>query len=94
MPEKDPISMFCGLPVILATLPIFDAVATANRYGNGSSRSLRVMLSTNGTITRQTISFTKNAESTPDVKTTAGNRRDGFSRRSTISAFHSKNPTR
>jgi len=69
-------SMFCGFPVIVATLPIFDAVATANRYGNGSSRSLRLMLSTNGTITRQTISFTKNAESAPDVNTTAGNRRE------------------
>ena len=94
MPENEPISMFCGFPVILATLPIFDAVATANRYGNGSSRSLRVIFSTNGTITRQTISFTKNAESTPDVKTTAGRRCDGVSRRSTISAVHSKNPTR
>ena len=40
------------------------------------------------------LSFTKNAESTPDVKTTAGRRCDSFSRRSTISAVHSKNPTR
>src|SRR5207237_9034728 len=31
IPENDPISMFCGLPVIVATLPIFDAVATASR---------------------------------------------------------------
>ena len=29
MPESEPISMFCGLPVIVATLPMFDAVATA-----------------------------------------------------------------
>jgi hypothetical protein len=27
--EKDPISMFCGFPVILATLPIFDAVGNS-----------------------------------------------------------------
>src|SRR5438874_12478913 len=31
IPENDPISMFCGLPVIVATLPMFDAVATASR---------------------------------------------------------------
>ena len=28
-------SMFCGLPVIVATLPMFEAVATASRYGSG-----------------------------------------------------------
>src|SRR5437588_300922 len=31
IPEKEPISMFCGLPVMVATLPIFEAVATASR---------------------------------------------------------------
>src|SRR5438445_12637504 len=30
IPEDDPISMFCGLRVIVPTLPILDAVATAN----------------------------------------------------------------
>src|SRR5437660_9480527 len=43
----------------------------------------RVMLRTNGTITRQTMSFTKNAERNPHVKMTAGSRYAGFSRRST-----------
>src|SRR5438445_11725698 len=47
----------------------------------------RVMLRTNGTITRQTMSFTKNAERNPHVKMTAGSRYAGFSRRSTISAL-------
>ena len=31
IPDSDPISMFCGLPVIVATLPMFEAVATATR---------------------------------------------------------------
>src|SRR2546430_15941081 len=47
----------------------------------------RVMLRTNGTIIRQTMSFAKNAERNPHVKMTAGSRYAGFSRRSTISAL-------
>jgi len=94
MLENEPINMFWGFPVMLATLPIFEAVATASRYGSGLNPNLRVIFKTNGTITRHTMSFTKSAESTPEVKTTAGNSRDGFKLRSTISAFHSKNPTR
>jgi hypothetical protein len=31
IPDNEPISMFCGLPVIVATLPVFEAVATATR---------------------------------------------------------------
>ncbi len=31
MPEKLPIIMFCGLPVIVATLPTLEAMATASR---------------------------------------------------------------
>src|SRR2546427_4945490 len=54
----------------------------------------RVMFKTNGTMTRQTMSFTKNAEKIPDVKITAGNNRAGLKRRSTTSAIHSKKPTR
>ena len=90
--RERPISMFCGFPVMVATLPTFDHVATARRYGSGAESARDA--STKGTITRHTISFTKNAESTPDVNITAGNSRDGFNRRSTISTFHSKNPTR
>ena len=66
--------MFCGLPVIVATLPMFDAVATASRYGTGASPSRRAMCRTNGVITRHTMSLTRNAESTPQVKTTVGSR--------------------
>ena len=50
-------------------------------------------MSTNGTITRHTISLTKNADNTSQVKITAGNRCVGFRRRRTTSAFHSKKPT-
>ena len=53
-----------------------------------------VIVSTNGTMTRHTISLTKNADKTPQVKITAGNRWVGFKRRRTTSAFHSKKPTR
>jgi hypothetical protein len=31
IPEKLPTSMFCGLPVSVATLPTFEAVASAMR---------------------------------------------------------------
>lgn len=44
-------SMFCGLPVMLATLPMLDPVATASRYASGGRPIRRVMCSTNGTIT-------------------------------------------
>jgi len=30
-PEIDPIRMFCGLPVMVAVLPMFDAVASPSR---------------------------------------------------------------
>ena len=63
--ENEPMSMFCGLPVMLATLPIFEAVATARRYGSGLMPIRRVSASTIGTMTRQMMSLTKNADSTP-----------------------------
>src|SRR5437868_2043573 len=72
--ENEPMSMFCGLPVMLATLPIFEAVATARRYGSGLMPIRRVSASTIGTMTRQMMSLTKNADSTPLVKMTVGNR--------------------
>src|SRR4051794_41955411 len=79
MPEKDPISMFCGLPVMVATLPMFELVATASKYGSGGRFIRLVMLSTKGTMTRHTMSFTKNAERIPQVKITAGKRDCGGS---------------
>jgi len=66
--------MFCGLPVIVAVLPILDAVATARRYGTGLTPMRRVAVSTKGTITRQMMSLTKNAESNPLRRITVGSR--------------------
>ena len=65
MPEKLPTSMFCGLPVSVATLPTLAAVASAIRYGTGGRRSRRARSSTMGAITRHTTSLTKSADSTP-----------------------------
>ena len=31
MREKEPMIMFCGLPVIVATLPTLEAIGTARR---------------------------------------------------------------
>ncbi len=31
IPEDEPMSMFCGLPVMVATEPMFAAVASASR---------------------------------------------------------------
>jgi hypothetical protein len=66
--------MFCGLPVMVATLPTFDAVATATRYGTGGRPRRRAMCNTNGVMTRHTMSFTRNADNKPQVKTTVGSR--------------------
>ena len=74
IPDSEPISMFCGLPVIVAVLPMFDAVATATTYGIGGSPRRRAMRSASGVITRHTMSFTRNAEKRPLVKITVGNR--------------------
>ena len=64
-----PIIMFCGLPVMVATLPMFDAMATASRYGTGLRPSRRVISSTSGVSTRHMVSLTKNAEKTPATST-------------------------
>ena len=60
--DSEPMSMFCGLPVIVAVLPMFDAVATATTYGIGGSPRRRAMRNARGVITRHTMSFTRNAE--------------------------------
>ena len=52
----------------------------------------RLAVSANGTITRQMMSLTKKAESTPLVKMTVGSRWRGFRRVTTSSVIHSKNP--
>ena len=69
MCEKLPIIMFCGLPVMVATLPILAAMATASRYGTGLRRSRPVISSTSGVSTRHMVSLTKKAEKTPETRT-------------------------
>src|SRR5579864_1472394 len=94
MCEYEPMSMFCGLPVIVATLPIFEAVATASKNGSGCRRILLVRTKTKGTITKQTMSFTRNADRIPEVKITAGRNARGCRCFSTASVVHSKKPER
>ena len=53
-----------------------------------------VTVSTKGTITRQMMSLTKNADRMPLVKMTVGNRWCGFRRVTTSSVIQSKKPAR
>src|SRR5215813_422292 len=95
MPEKLPTSMFCGLPVKVATLPTFAAVTRAIRYGTGGNTSWRVASSTTGASTRHTTSFTKNADRTPEATTTAASSVRGvLARRSAQVITRRKNPER
>jgi hypothetical protein len=71
MRETLPMSICCGLPVIVATLPMFDPVASARRTGSGLSRRNRVTSMTTGVSTRHTGSLTNSAESRPAAADTA-----------------------
>lgn len=64
--------------MIVAALPILDAMAMARRYGMGFLRSRVTMSSTRGVSTRHIVSFTKKAEKNPDTKTMATNRASGW----------------
>src|SRR5262249_21410921 len=70
-PDTDPISMFCGLPVTVAALPMLDAVASARRYGSGRCRRASATSMTTGVNTRQIVSWRKSADSPPVTKTSA-----------------------
>ena len=85
--EKLPIMMFCGLPVIVAVEPMFDAIATASRYGTGLRRIAAYSSSTSGASTRQIASLTRNAEKTPEVATTAHSKRKAAWRASNTQAL-------
>ena len=65
--ERPPIMMFCGLPVIVAADPTFEAMATARRYGTGRRPSAIVSSNTSGVRTRQIASLTRKAENTPEI---------------------------
>jgi len=93
MPEKLPTSMFCGLPVRVATLPTLAAVASAIRYGTGGRRSWRTRSSTIGAITRQTTSLTNNADNTPAATMMSPSRPTGvWARRTTAWVTRRKKP--
>ena len=85
--------MFCGLPVIVAVEPTFDAIATASRYGTGLRPRPSVSSSTSGAITRQIASFTRKAENTPDTATMAASSSSGrCTRRITQALTSAKKP--
>ena len=65
MRDTEPISMFCGFPVIVATLPTFAAMASASRCGFGSQPRRRVIASTSGVSAMHTTSLIMNADSAP-----------------------------
>ena len=54
------------------------AIATASRYGTGLRRSVAVTSATSGAITRHTVSFTKNADSTAADDGDRGQQRHGM----------------
>ena len=63
--------MFCGFPVIVATLPTLEAIATPSKYGKGFSFADFTISTTSGVKTRQIASLTRNAEKNPVSRTMA-----------------------
>jgi len=91
-PLHIPTSMFCGLPVTDTTDPTLAPIASPIRYGLGLTRSGPSAASSTGVTTRQMVSFTNSAESSPPPTTTPSNKRSGVRARARIhSAAHSKN---
>ena len=82
-PDRLPISMFCGFPVMAATLPMFDAVASAIRRARTRPRDRAISMST-GVKTRQIVSLTKSADSVPAANTTASSSATGWLMLATI----------
>ena len=66
MCDSEPMMMFCGFPVIVATEPMFEAVARPTRYGIGGRRRRWQRWSTSGVRATQTTSLTRNAERAPE----------------------------
>ena len=61
--------MFCGLPVMVATLPMLLPVASAIRSGAASISRMRATSMSGAASDRQTTSLMKNAASTPEAST-------------------------
>ena len=64
-------SMFCGLPVKVATEPALEAMHTASRYGMGGRRASSTTTSTSGVSIRQMVSLTRKADRKALVHATA-----------------------
>ena len=69
--------MFCGLPVIVATEPMLADVAIPTKYGIGFRCRRRQTSITSGVSAMQTMSLTRNADSTPDKLMVAANSATG-----------------
>ena len=87
--------MFCGFPVIVATEPMFEAVARPTRYGIGGRFSRWQRCSTSGVRATQTTSLTRNAERTPERAIVTASSEKGPEKRLAIhSVARAKNPAR
>src|SRR3989475_1656220 len=64
-PLHIPTSMFCGLPVTDTTDPTLAPIASPIRYGLGLTRSGPSAASSTGVTTRQMVSLTNSADSSP-----------------------------
>jgi hypothetical protein len=64
-------SMFCGLPVKVATEPLLEPMHTASRYGTGGRRASSTTASTSGVSIRHTVSLTRKADSSALMPVTA-----------------------
>ena len=82
--------MFCGLPVIVATLPTLEASGMASKYGIGSRFKRLTRSSTSGVMTRQMASLTRKAENEPATTTIASNKTTGWWARVTTQLFTSR----
>ena len=65
IPERTPMSAFCGLPTSEQALPTFEETARAIRYGAAGCSSRLVTRKSNGANIRQIVSFMNSAERTP-----------------------------
>ena len=95
MPLRVPISMFCGLPVSVATDPALDEKASPSKYGSAGRAAASTRATTSGVHITQTVSFTSSAESVPATSTsTARSARGPCARRSATQAIQRKIPAR
>ena len=73
--------MFCGLPVMVMTLPMLAAVARARRYGAAGTPAWAVISRSSGVPSRHTVSLSSKAAPAPAVNTTRANRVCGLRQR-------------